>query len=82
MITSGIPVPSQTSYYVRCIVLVHFQGSQVTSDVKKSVRDKSLVTRDRARTHTSELSQGSLGTKIVQKTTLYMHTSRLVGAYA
>ena len=51
-------------------VLAHFQGLQATSDVKKSVWDKSLVTRDRAWTQMSELSQGSLGAKIALKTTL------------
>ena len=51
-------------------VLVHFEGSQVESGVKKSVWVNSLVTRDHARTIISELSQGSLGTKIALKTAL------------
>ena len=51
-------------------VLVRFQGSQVTSGVKKSVWVNSLVTRDHARTIISESSQGSPGTKIALKTDL------------
>ena len=51
-------------------VLAHLQGSQVASGVKKPVWVNSLVTRDHARTIISELSQGSLGTKIALKTAL------------
>ena len=58
------------SISVSDIVLVHFQGPQVTSDVKKPVWVKSLVNRDREWTHISELSQGSPWAKMTIKTIL------------
>ena len=70
--TNFLPIPTHDEGLIPVsdTVLAYLQGSQVTSDIKKSVWDKSLVTRDRAWTHISELSQGSLGTKIALKTTL------------
>ena len=57
------PIPThEGSIPVSDIILVHLQGSQVRPDVKKPVSVKSLMTRDRARTHIYELSQGPLGT--------------------
>ena len=65
------PIPThEGSIPVSDIILVHLQGSQVRPDVKKPVSVKSLITRDHARTHIYELSQGSLGTQFALKTTL------------
>ena len=64
------PIPThEGSISVSDTTLVHFQGSQVTSDVKNPVWVKSLVNRDREWTHISELSQGSPGAKMTIKTT-------------
>ena len=77
------PIPThEGSIPVSDITLVHFQGPQMTSDVKKPVWVKSLVTRDRARTHISELSKGSLGTKIALKMTLEGEISTINGRVA
>ena len=65
------PIPThEGSIPASDTVLVHLQGSQVESGVKKPVWVKSLVTRDRVRTLVSELSQRSLGTKTTPNTTL------------
>ena len=62
------PIPTQEGLIpVSDTVLVHLQGLQVAPDVKQTVWDKSLLTRDREWTHISKLSQGTLGTKIALK---------------
>ena len=65
------PIPTyEGSFSVSDTVFVYSQGFSESSDGKKPVSVKCVVKKDRERTLTSELSQGSLGTKITLKRSL------------
>ena len=65
------PIPTyEGSFSISDTVFVHSHGFSESSDGKKPVSVKCVVKKDRERTLTSELSQGSLGTKITLKRSL------------
>ena len=65
------PIPTyEGSFSISDTVFVHSQGFSESSDGKKPVSVKCVVKKDRERTLASELSQGSLGTKITLKKVL------------
>ena len=75
------PIPTyEGSFSVSDTVFVYSQGFSESSDGKKPVSVKCVVKKDRERTLTSELSQGSLGTKITLKRSLEAVISTSLGS--